>query len=100
LDNTFADPTIDTPSREEAYKQIVDIVKQHDKYRVFLFTYHLGKEEVFLNLADDFQTLIVVDEDRLRKIYLMDLRPELFTTKEEEGWIHVKSIKDLSKYDI
>ena len=100
LDNTFADPGYDTPSREEAYKQLVEVVKQHDKYRVFLFSYYLGKEEVFLNLAEEFQTLIVVDEDRYRKICTMDLRPELFTTKEEEGWIHIKSIKDLKKFDI
>ncbi len=30
----------------------------------------------------------------------MDLKPELFTTKVDEGWIHIKSIKDLKKYDI
>jgi hypothetical protein len=30
----------------------------------------------------------------------MDLKPELFTTSPEEGWIHIKSIKDLKKYDI
>ena len=43
---------------------------------------------------------MVVDEDRYRKICTMDLRPELFTTKIDEGWIHIKSIKDLKKYDI
>lgn len=25
----------------------------------------------------------------------MNLRPELFTTNEKEGWIHIKSIKNL-----
>ena len=30
----------------------------------------------------------------------MDLRPELFTTNSEEGWIYVKSIKDLKNMDI
>ena len=54
LDNTFADPDYDTPSREEAYKGLVDIVKKHENYRVFLFSYNLGKEEVFMNLAEDF----------------------------------------------
>jgi hypothetical protein len=28
--------------------------------------YNLGKEEVLLNLAEEFETLIVVDEDRMR----------------------------------
>jgi len=51
LDNTFADPTYDFPSREEAYSGLKDIVKQHKDYRIFIFSYYLGKEEVFINLA-------------------------------------------------
>lgn len=51
LDNTFADPDYDFPSREEAYNSLVKIIKQHEKHRIFLFSYNLGKEEVFLNLA-------------------------------------------------
>ena len=95
LDNTFANPTYDFPSREEAFRSLVDIVSNHNKYRVYVFSYNLGKEEVFINLAKEFETLIVVDEDRYRKIQLMDLSPELFTTDPKQGWIHVKSIKDL-----
>jgi hypothetical protein len=65
-----------------------------------LFSYTLGKEEVFLNVADDFKTFIVVDEERMRKIKTMDLRPEVFTTDPSKGWIHIKSIKSLSSLDI
>ena len=54
LDNTFANPEYDFPSREEAYSGLVDIVKNHEKFRIFVFSYYLGKEEVFLNLAEDF----------------------------------------------
>lgn len=43
--------------------------------------------------------MVVVDEDRLRKLTLMDLEPDLFTTN-VEGWIHIKSIKDLRLYDV
>ncbi len=68
LDNTFADPTYDFPSREIAYNGLKEIVKQHKDYRVFIFSYYLGKEEVFINLALDFETLVVVDEDRYRKL--------------------------------
>ena len=60
----------------------------------------MGKEEVLINLAQDFETLIVLDESRMRKIKQMDLRPELFTTNSEEGWIYVKSIIDLKNMDI
>lgn len=58
---------------------------------------------MFLNLAEDFQTLIVVDEDRMRKIERMGLKPHLFTTDLTKGWIHVKNVKHLKRrggYDI
>lgn len=58
LDNTFADPKFDTPSREEAYAQLKGIVESHKDFRIFLFCYYLGKEEVFINLAEDFETLV------------------------------------------
>lgn len=80
LDNTFANPEYDFPGREEAYRGLVNIVKCHRDHRIFLFSYNLGKEEVFLNLAEDFKCKIVVDDDRMRKIKLMNLRPELFST--------------------
>lgn len=52
-----------------------------------------------MNLAKEFETTVVVDEDRLRKLTLMDLEPDLFTT-DQLGWIHIKSIKDLRMYDV
>ena len=69
------------------------------EYRVFLFSYNLGKEEVFLNLAEDFKCKIVVDEERYKKIRLMDLKPELFTTDPSVSWIHVRSIRDLKAHE-
>ena len=99
LDNTFANPEYDFPSREEAYRGLVQIVKCHMDHRIFLFSYNLGKEEVFVNLAEDFNCQIVVDEDRWRKIKLMDLRPELFTTDETKSMIHIRSIRDLKGHE-
>lgn len=58
LDNTFADPEYDFPSREEAYKGLVKIVKEHKDYRVYMFTYYLGKEEVLINLAKELESLV------------------------------------------
>ncbi len=95
MDNTFACPDVDFPHREEAYNLLVNILKNHEGYRIFIFTYYLGKEEVLLSLAEQFETLIVVDEDRYKKIKLMELSPELFTTDPAKGWIHVKNIKNL-----
>lgn len=100
LDNTFANSEYDFPSRETAYNSLRTIVKEHPNYRVFVFLYNLGKEEVLINMAEEFKSYIVVDQDRMRKIKLMDLRPELFTTDPSEGFIHVKNIKDLKSMDI
>ena len=66
---------------------------------MFLFSYNLGKEEVFLNLAEDFKCKIVVDQDRYYKIRLMDLKPELFTTDPSESRIHIRSIRDLKSHE-
>lgn len=58
LDNTFANPDYDFPSREEAYQSLKTIVKNHSDFRIYVFAYYLGKEEVFINLAQDFETLV------------------------------------------
>ena len=68
LDNTFADPQYDFPSQAEAYESLKHMVEEHRDYRAFVFTYHLGKEEVFEKLAVDFDTKIVVEEPRMKKI--------------------------------
>lgn len=99
MDNTFANPEYDFPSREEAYQGLVNIVRSHMEYRVFLFSYSLGKEEVFLNLSEDFKCKIVVDQDRMRKIQLMDLKPEKFTTDPTASRIHIRSIRDLKAHE-
>ena len=77
----------------------MNIVKSHKEHRVFLFSYNLGKEEVFLNLAEDFKCKIVVDQDRYHKIHLMDLKPELFTTDPTASRIHIRSIRDLKAHE-
>lgn len=101
LDNTFANPNYDFPSKADAYKALVSIVKAHETYRVFIFMYNLGKEEAFLGLAKDFNTKVVVDDDRYRKVKLLDLSPELFTTDPTDSTakIHVKHIRELKLYE-
>ena len=74
-------------------------MRSHLDYRVFLFSYNLGKEEVFLNLAEDFKCKIVVEQDRYHKIQLMDLKPELFTTDPTQSRIHIRSIRDLKSHE-
>jgi len=42
----------------------------------------------------------VVDEERMRKAKVMDLKPHMFTTDADEGFIHCKSIMELRHMDI
>lgn len=60
----------------------------------------LGKEEVFQGLAKRFKTKIVVDQERYRKIELLGLEPELYTTDPEEGFIIVKTKEERKEMDI
>ena len=39
LDNTFANPEYDFPAREEAYKGLQEIVRNHKDYRQYIFLY-------------------------------------------------------------
>lgn len=100
MDATFADPIKDHPQKQEAFEGICSIIRRHKNYRVYLFVYLLGKEEVFSALAKQFKTKIVVDEDRFRKITLLELEPELYTTDPEEGWIYVKTKEERKRMDI
>ena len=99
LDNTFANPEYDFPSRDEAYAGLKSIIASHKNHRVFLFCYNLGKEEIFLNLAEDFKTKIVIDDGRMHKIKIMNLDPHLFTTDPSESLLQVKPIRELKSFE-
>jgi len=68
MDATFTDPTRNHSKKQEAYEDICQIIKRHKNFRVYLFVYLLGKEEVFSSLSKEFNTKIVVDEERYNKI--------------------------------
>ncbi|CAI2367870.1 unnamed protein product [Moneuplotes crassus] len=100
MDATFADPIKDHPQKQEAYDGICKIIRRHKKFRVYLFVYLLGKEEVFASLAKEFKTKVIVDEERYRKIQLLDLEPELYSTNPDDGWIHIKTKEERKGMDI
>jgi len=89
FDNTFCDPVFKFPPREKALQDLIEIIDKNKEKRVLISTDSLGKEEIFIKLAEHYQTLIVVNESRYSSILAMDMRPELFTTNKDEGWIEV-----------
>jgi DNA cross-link repair 1B protein len=99
-DGTFSDQNYVFDSQDQAYTHIQSIVTKHRDYRVYLFAYQLGKEEIFLALAKHFKTKIVLTQERYKTIELIGLDLNYFTTDEEEGWIFVRHFMDRRKMDI
>ena len=99
-DGTFSEPDKVFQSQDEAYKGILSIVKKHRRERIYLFAYQLGKEEIFIKLAQEFQTKIVLTEERYKTIELWGIDMNDFTIDEEEGWIFVRHFMDRRKMDI
>lgn len=100
LDDTFCDKIYDFPPRKEAGEQIISIIKEYsDEHKILIASDTLGKEELFTNIAHEFQTLIVVPQERLAMIKciqrVVDL-PDVFTQDPEKGRVHVVSKKELT----
>ena len=64
LDNTFSIPKEKFPTQDVAYEKLrskIEHFRSQDKLlKYHLYCYTLGKEEVFVNLAKDFNTRVVV----------------------------------------
>ena len=58
VDDTFLDPRCEFPTRNEAYSFIVDCIRRHPQHRILIGTDSLGKEEILLKIAEDFETLV------------------------------------------
>lgn len=72
-------------------KHIIDTNKPCD---VYISTYNLGKEEILIELADYYNTRVVVSEERYKDLLAMDVDVTKFSTRNEDGWIFVKKWKD------
>ena len=72
LDNTFSTPDEDFPTQNEAYeelKQKIVETKEHVKdSKFYIYCYTLGKEEVFINLARDLDTKIIINKERWKRL--------------------------------
>jgi hypothetical protein len=76
----------------------------HYNFRVFIYCYTVGKEEVVLDLARYYKTKIVLDRDRYRMIKALNYYPEYFTNDPNEGFIHLtkglNSVHKLTRNDV
>jgi hypothetical protein len=78
----------------------IDQMGRKYKFRVFIYCYTVGKEEICIDLARAYQTKIVLDADRYRMIKRINYHEEFFTVNPDEGFIHLsKGINSSSKIE-
>lgn len=94
FDNTFCDPIFQFAKREEALKEIMQVIDENRESRILISIDSLGKEDLLIYLAEHYKTPIVVSSERYKSIKTMNLRPEIFTTNYYEGWIEVIKKQD------
>lgn len=76
IDNTFCSPKCLLPSRQEAKRQIVNIIEQHPGKRVVFGLRELGKESVLISLGKCFDVRITVPEERYHLLEVLALHQQ------------------------
>ena len=67
--------------------QILAFRELNGQYKFHIYCYTLGKEEVFVNLAKDFETKVKISKDRWNRLNVIGIAREHFQTHEElESW--------------
>ncbi|VFV31481.1 dna cross-link repair 1b (pso2 [Lynx pardinus] len=87
LDNTNCNPAWVLPSRQEAARQIIELIRKHPQHNIKIGLYSLGKESLLEQLALEFQTWVVLSPRRLELVQLLGLA-DVFTVEEKAGRIH------------
>ncbi|CAD7692968.1 unnamed protein product [Nyctereutes procyonoides] len=87
LDNTNCNPARVLPSRQEAARQIVELIRKHPQHNIKIGLYNLGKESLLEQLALEFRTWVVLSPQRLELVQLLGLA-NVFTVEEKAGRIH------------
>ena len=91
MDNTYCDPIFQFPAQQECIGYIKKIIDKNLPCRVKMFAYTIGKEEIAVQLARHYKTKIVVGPQRYKNMISLNFHPEMFTTNESQGFIHLES---------
>ena len=108
MDNTFGTNGESFPSQQVAYKQLAELILSHRRrnanFKFFIYCYTLGKEEIFWNLAEQFNTKVQMLKERFEKTAGCGLSNSHFVTKTDHDivrdgpvFIFVKAMRDLPK---
>ena len=92
LDNTFIDPDEDFPHQSEAYAILRDKISKgradSKEMEFHIYCYTLGKEELFINLAKDLGTRIMISRDRWERLAAIGIADDsAFIMQEEQDVI-------------
>ncbi|XP_029429530.1 5' exonuclease Apollo-like [Rhinatrema bivittatum] len=99
LDNTNCNPNRLLPSRQEATRQIKELIRRHPEHDIVVGLYSLGKETLLRDLAVEFRTWVVVSPQRLQLINLLQLE-DVFTTEEGAGRIRAVDQSEIRYFSL
>ncbi|KAL7521278.1 hypothetical protein ACHAWX_005956 [Stephanocyclus meneghinianus] len=100
LDTTYCDPKYTLPTQDEAIAAAIKVVKDEistanmmGTQTLLLFgSYTIGKEKIYLSVAEHLQTKVYVDKRRLRILSALEWpkeRMNMFTTTKSESYLWV-----------
>jgi len=92
IDNTFCSPKCSLPSRREAKRQTINIIKQHPGKRVVFGLRGLGKEDVLISLAKCFNVRITVAEERYHLFEVLALHEQFVVACKGAEQTRLKSL--------
>lgn len=102
IDNTFCSSRCVLPSRKEATRQIINIVKQHPSKRVVFGLRGLGKEDVLIALAKCFGVKITVAKERYHLLEVLAQQEQFVTACEsaEQTRFEVVELVEITRSQI
>lgn len=99
LDNTYNSPKCVFPSREESFKQMMEIIQSHEDFHIKIGLRNLGKEDLLVKIAVDLKEWIKVPSSFFQLAELLDL-PDVFITGETDARIEVVPFYSISNKNI
>lgn len=99
LDNTYNSPKCIFPSREESFKQMMEIIQGHQGFHIKIGLRNLGKEDLLVKIALNLNEWIKVPPSFFKLAELLDL-PDVFITGETDARIEVVPFYSISNKNI
>ncbi|KAK3931433.1 DNA cross-link repair 1A protein [Frankliniella fusca] len=102
LDTTYCDPSYNFPSQEEVVNKVIRTVEEHlsgnRSTLIVCGTYTIGKEKVFMGVANNFNMKIWTNSEKRRVLLCLEDQNiiDRLTNDPLEAQIHVLAMRDIS----